>query len=214
MELDKRLAIIPIAVVIVAAFLFIRAESGPVPTGVPYIYRDGSVIFTNITEECRVSGGICKISDGPITYWSGEYDTTFFPRGFYHGARTGTFYSKSNEKKMEITQNLNPSDRIIQGGAVFFMNDGKMAAKFYLDEDWRRNAVKTWLIWGKDWENSKEFVFSKVVDGVYSDVVEDSDTGRFRKDYHLSDGNFAVTDALPEDFRKGMMQGKTAIIYS
>jgi len=215
MGTDKRLiAMAAVMLILIAFALFQQPKRAFEPSGVPYIYTDGKMLFINTTEECRASGGACKIVYETITYVNGDYDATFFARGTYKGKPVGTFYFDGKTKQMEITRYLNPSDGTIQGNAVFSGENGKMKAMFYLDEDWKKKVGKTWLLWGKNWENEREFVFTEVLNGLYSDNVEDSDISRFRKDYHISDGNFAVTDASGEEFRGGKMEGKTAIIYS
>lgn len=215
MGYDKRFLAI-VALLLASAIVYIAFFGKPAMMpieGVPHAYTDGTLVLVNSSGECESMGGRCIVDPGKTRYYDAEYDTTFFFGGLYKGNKTGSVYFSGGKKAFAVGQVLDPSDGITNGYMSFSIANGKITAKIFLDDDWKNRIGKTWIIWGKDWQNGRELVFNEVYHGTYYDSVEDGDLERFKRGYITSDGNFAVTDASPEEFREGRMAGKTALIY-
>ncbi|MBI5354975.1 MAG: hypothetical protein HZB68_00785 [Candidatus Aenigmarchaeota archaeon] len=215
MEIDKRILAVLLAFIALAAvFLFPSGKKTFSPIeGIPYLYTDGASVLVNSSEECASYGTRCYVERSNTRYRDRGFDATLFTSGIYKGNRTGAVYASSGKRVLEISQYIKPSDGVINGYISFSVRDGFIVAKAFIDDDWKKLLGNATIVWGGRWEHSKPFEFNEVYPGVYVDTVYDNDTSRFLPNRMVSDGNFAVTDASPDEFRKGAMDGKTAIIY-
>ncbi|MBR9675652.1 hypothetical protein GOV05_01440 [Candidatus Woesearchaeota archaeon] len=105
--------------------------------------------------------------------------TMFSTTGYYQNVAFDKEYiSSSGTIFMRITNNMTPNDGVIEGILFERVEDDKLFAYAIVDEDWKKNLPNTIFRWGEFLQNTKNYEFKEISDGVYLDKVED-DPNRF-----------------------------------
>jgi len=118
--------------------------------------------------------------------------TAFSYDGIYKGdIFKNQYFDEYGNLVIEITQDLDPNDNILQGIIIEKFEEGKPLGYIFLDRDWKDQFPEINIVWGKNYQNLKKFVFREVSEGIYMDKIED-DPDRFNEDYSISQGGILV----------------------
>ena len=218
----KVLAVLGVAIILIIAAYFIvfKKEKGP---GAAAPEKKGKLIVD--TDEIRQFESreaeipVEKITGGEgyadsfkdIQYRGKEMDgddfwIAFTLSGWYRGkAFDKVYYEAANGDYrilMKIGDEMNPYDGTIEGYIVEKFENNTPIAYIYLDEDWRRMVEgRTNIIYGKDMDRIKPFVWKKVAEGIYMDSIVD-DISRFGDDYTKRTSGILVGNIGLEDVGK------------
>jgi len=127
-------------------------------------------------------------------YFGQQYETTVFS---YEGWYTGNYFKREytdlkGNTIMRITNEMVPSDGIIEGYLIEKIEDKKPRIYIFLDSDWKNALPSTKIHWGKFYQNEKEFTFdNEISKGIYLNIIDD-DENRFQNKLALHYGGVYV----------------------
>lgn len=217
--LNKKILIVCIALILIVTGLFIfliPKEYKPTKIeAVPFAYKfpDGTVSI-NVSEATNGKGYTDRGDN--IHYRDEKYWTVFTGYGLYNNELFTNVYKEDDKILMQITPNLDPWNGIIEGYMTFKINKTKeeLLVNIFLDRDWKNNVKGTTnIIWGKEFQNIKEFGFNEISPGIYMDTIVDKDAYRFEVGYEGPDTNVAVTNATLEDVKADRTEGIIVIMF-
>jgi hypothetical protein len=208
--------------VIIILFLVIVAYCMLRPTEVVYSDNPEDWIDETPNETLevnfeQVTKGAGEFNDINEEYKDALIDTVFGYDGIYEGEFfKNEYYDLQTEKViMEITNDMNPNDGVLQGVIAERVDNDQPVAFIFLDEDWRNklgNNVN--IVWGADYQNTKQFEYISIKEGVYMNQIADdrSRFGEFYDDIHQ--GGIVVGDVSITDVKEGNTDGKTIMMLS
>lgn len=209
-----------IIAVLLVLMIFFPKETGPYYSDDPRTWVDDK------------GGGVKEINVDKVTKGKGYFDdtseqykdinsfieTAFSYNGIYKG--NGFFEEKYYTKiggvdvlVMEITPEFNPTDGILQGIIIERIEHGDPESFLFLDEDWRKQFLDLYIVWGATYQNEKRFEFNSVGNGVYMDHVFD-DKDRFTTESYkgVVHGGVIVGDLSRADIRNGNLNGTIILL--
>jgi hypothetical protein len=130
-----------------------------------------------------------------LQYIDGSIATAFTYDGYYQGKYFTDSYSANGTTFIEVSSRLNPNDGIPQIIVIEKIDkeNDTVIAMIFVDEDWKKQIVPTYIRWGINFEMNKIFDYSySPRTGVYMDKIDDS--GRFDNDFNAHFGGIAVGD--------------------
>ncbi len=133
-----------------------------------------------------------------IQYSREGINTAFEIEGFYKGKKFLKEYKINNATIMRITQELKPNDGIMDGFIFEKIENQTVKAYLFVDEDWKKYMTRTNILWGRNFENQKEFNYEEIKKGIYMNFIED-DRNRFSKDFTVHTGGIMMGDISKED---------------
>jgi hypothetical protein len=204
MAKEKKYNIISIVIVIVLVILVVVLFNVFEPK-VDYVYSDDPTTWIE-----DKAGGIKEINVDKVTKGEGYVDfngvqinteeigTVFGLDGWYNGIYFNEFYVDiEGNIKMKISHDMKPDDGVIEGFIIERLANSIPTIFIFLDEDWKNKIDNTYIYWGRNYQNEKQFDFVEISSGIYMDYVED-DINRFENNYNLHYGGVYV-GALRDD---------------
>ncbi len=130
------------------------------------------------------------------------FTITFELTGAYRGIDfRNEFLLEDGRILMRITPQLQPNDGIIDGYIVQRIEDEdehKIATYIFVDEDWKSQFPNTNIVWGANYQNTAEFQFYEMREGVYMTKIYD-DPFRRSQDFGISQGGIVVGQLNQQD---------------
>ncbi|MDA1197317.1 MAG: hypothetical protein O2779_05135 [Nanoarchaeota archaeon] len=146
-------------------------------------------------------------------YHSAFAEAVFDSEGLYQGITfKHNYYDENKNLIMSITPELDPNNGIIEGFIAERMNETGAEFIIFLDEDWKQKIGDTYLFWGKNYEQQKQFEFTQLKPGIYMQRVPD-DLDRFSEDFQVHSGGIMVGD-LSEEKRATRDENITVMMMS
>ncbi|MBI4919419.1 hypothetical protein HY837_05780 [archaeon] len=133
-----------------------------------------------------------------LQYSGDGINTAFDIEGFYKGKKFLKAHKINNKTVMRTTQELKPNDGIIDGFIFETIENDTTKAYLFVDEDWKKYIGKTNILWGKNFENQKEYDYKEIKKGIYMNFIID-DRNRFSKDFTVHTGGVMIGDISKED---------------
>lgn len=159
----------------------------------------------------EMTKGDAYISGTNQQYDDGKVMTSFAFDGLYKGNRFSNIYEEEGRVLMAITERMKPKNEIIEGFIVEYIDGGKIIANIFIDSDFREETGdKTNIVWGKTFQNIKEFEFNEISSGIYMDTIID-DNERFGSNYNIHEGGVVVGNMDLDDIRDGNSKDLTVI---
>lgn len=131
-------------------------------------------------------------------YRDGEIREVFDIQGHYKGIPFYDQYIQDDEIKMRITNNLNPEDNIIDGYMTEHKEGDKWIVDIFVDADWKKQLPHTFIHWGLQFVQQKQFMYSEIESGIYHDQIIDNEK-RFDQESGIRTYGIVVGDITKED---------------
>ena len=117
----------------------------------------------------KATKGEGYIDDNGQQYDAIDIGTVFTYEGWYKGVRFRRELSDEDGNMiMRINQEMNPRDGVIEGFIIERIEEGKIYAYIFLDDDWKESVENTIIYWGKHYQLDKDFDFLPIRDNIYS----------------------------------------------
>lgn len=153
----------------------------------------------SILDVPAATNGSGYVDSSTLQYMDGSVNTAFTYDGYYQGKYFTNSYSEEGKTLIEITGRLNTTDGIPQIIVVEKINkdNNSVKAMIFVDEDWKKQIVPTYVRWGINFEKNKMFDYSNSPkQGIYMDVIDDS--ARFNNNFNVHFGGIAIGDITQE----------------
>lgn len=126
--------------------------------------KNGGIIEINVD---KVTKGEGYLDVNGQQYRSSDISTVFRYEGFYNGEPFfDTYKDTENRVFMRITNNIQPSDGIIDGFIVVMIENDKPIFNIFIDNDWKNRVVPTNIMYGL--ENKIERLdFEEIREGIF-----------------------------------------------
>jgi len=197
MPIDRRTALVLVTAIVLVIMVIVVVKRFSVPKAPVYsdnpkdwIESTGNGVKEVNTEEATQE--MSYINYIGQQYFSPDIETVFIHDGMYLGNYFVDDYSDDQGNLLiQFTQELNPSNGIPEGFILERLEGKTPFAYIFLDEDWKKNIGDTNLIWGKEYQNLREFRFNVAKPGIYYDKITD-DPARFSDNYRIHEGGIIV----------------------
>jgi hypothetical protein len=199
----------------VSIYLLISKEIPDIPENViqhsnePETWIEDGPKDTKIVNVERITKGFGYFTGADMQFKRDDVWTSFA----YDGLYKGEYFTGSYEDKIRISQNMDPTDGIMEGIIVEEIVDEVPIVYAFVDQDWRDEmGGSTNILWGFFFDNIKLFNFTEVAPGIYMDTIKD-DPERFVGGFNgARRGGVIIGDITPPEVFQGKTEGITAII--
>ena len=148
-----------------------------------------------------------------LQYDDGKILTAFGYDGVYNGIYfpSQTYFDAMGEPKLRITTDLDPNNGIPEGWIAEYIKGDEVVAYIFVDEDWKKQIGNTHILWGRELQLIKKFVYNPLSTGVYMDSIIDDPARFYNKDYTERAGGVIVGNADSTNAMFDDWEGKTII---
>jgi len=189
--LDKKKLVIMFLLVAVlfSAFLFIKTITKPYSVNPKdWINKHDNKIEIDLNEATMTASVQNYLGQ---QYNNGQIQTVFVHDGMYNGHYFKDEYIENNEVKIRFSKNIVPNNGVPEIYVMERIINDKPMIYIFVDNDWKSQIKDTNILWGAQFQNFKEFEFSKLGDGIYLDYVED-DAARFKNNFKIHRGGVII----------------------
>ena len=147
----------------------------------------------------EASQGTAEITTINQQFRTAEVSTAFSYEIVWDGDFRENPYTEAGKTIVEITEKFS-DDGVPQ---IMLMEQPDLQVLIFVDEDWKQELKATHIVWGKDFERQRPYLFKPIGKGIYMDKVED-DPARFPLGLDdIAYGGIAVGKVSKEDIAQG-----------